>query len=153
MAETLLEKADKAMELYKFILPIEHSKTKEEADKYKVEPYVIAADIYGAENLAGMGGWTWYTGSASWAYKAGIENILGLIIENKNIKFNPCIPKEWKEYKIKYKYKGSIYNITIKNPEGKSTGIKKVLLNGKEVEEKVVMLHKNVGEQNVEVIM
>lgn len=153
MAETILKKADKAMELYKFVLPIEHSKTKEEADKYKVEPYVIAADIYGAENLAGMGGWTWYTGSASWCYKAGIENILGLVIENKAITFNPCIPKEWKEYKIKYKYKGSIYDITIKNPEGKSTGITKVLLNGKEVEEKAVQLQKNMGEQNIEVIM
>ena len=153
MAETMLKKADKAMELYKFILPIEHSKTKEEADKYKVEPYVIAADIYGAENLAGMGGWTWYTGSASWAYKAGIENILGLVIEKNSIIFNPCIPKEWKEYKIKYKYKGSIYNITIKNPEGKSTGITKVLLNGKEVAEKQVPLQKNAGEQQIEVIM
>ena len=153
MAETLLKKADKAIELYKFILPIEHSKTKEEADKYKVEPYVIAADIYGAENLAGMGGWTWYTGSASWAYKAGLENILGLVIENKSIKLNPCIPKEWKEYKIKYKYEETVYNITIKNPEGKSTGITKVLLNGKEVAEKQVPLQKNAGEQNIEAIM
>lgn len=153
IAETMLQNADKAMKLYKFVLPTEHSSTKEEADKYKVEPYVIAADIYSTENLAGMGGWSWYTGSASWAYKAGLENILGLIIENKTIKINPCIPKEWKEYKIKYKYEGTLYNITIKNPEGKSIGITKLLLDGKEIIEKQVPLHKNDGEKEIEAIM
>ena len=101
---------DKATEYFRMINPIEHSRTKETAKKYKVEPYVIAADIYGAGNLAGRGGWTWYTGSSSWMYKAGIEYILGMKIkgniENKKqtLTFNPCIPKGWKEYSIKYKY-------------------------------------------------
>lgn len=153
IAETMLKKADKAMELYKFVLPIEHSKTKEMAEKYKVEPYVIAADVYSIKNLAGMGGWTWYTGSASWCYKAGVENILGLIVENKMLKFNPCVPKEWKEYKITYRYYGSIYNITIKNPNERSTGVTKLLLNGKEIEEKTIQLKNNMGEQEIEVII
>ena len=69
---------DKATELYRMINPIEHARTKESCKKYKVEPYVIPTDIYGAGNLAGRGGWTWYTGSASWYYKTGIEDILGL---------------------------------------------------------------------------
>ena len=128
---------DKAFELYRMINPIEHSRTKEASQKYKVEPYVIAADIYGASNLAGRGGWTWYTGAASWYYKAGIENLLGLKVKNGCLKLEPCIPKEWKEYQIKYRYNDSSYNITIKNPDGKNcfeTGVSKVFLNGNEVE-------------------
>ena len=84
------------------INPIEHSRTKEAANKYKVEPYVMPADIYGQGNLSGRGGWTWYTGSSSWMYEAGIKYILGLNIENGFLKMNPCIPREWREYTIKY---------------------------------------------------
>ena len=68
------------------INPIEHARTKEMANKYKVEPYVVAADVYGQENLAGRGGWTWYTGSSSWMYEAGLKYILGLKIENGELK-------------------------------------------------------------------
>ncbi len=116
------------------INPIEHARTKEASKKYKVEPYVIAADVYGASNLAGSGGWTWYTGSSSWYYKAGIEYILGLKIQEGYLKIEPCIPKEWKEYQIQYKWQESIYNIKVQNPEGKNSGVSKVTLNGKEVE-------------------
>ena len=128
---------DKALELYRMINPIEHARTKEASNKYKVEPYVISADIYGIGNLAGRGGWTWYTGSASWYYKAGIENILGLKIEEGYLKLEPCIPKDWKIYEIKYQYKESIYHITIKNAKEKNSfedGVSKVFLNGNEVE-------------------
>ena len=125
---------NKATELYRMINPIEHARTKEASKKYKVEPYVIAADVYGASNLAGSGGWTWYTGSASWYYKAGIEYILGLKIQEGYLKIEPCIPKEWKEYQIQYKWQESIYNIKVQNPEGKNSGVSKVTLNGKEVE-------------------
>lgn len=125
---------NKATELYRMINPIEHARTKEASKKYKVEPYVIAADVYGASNLAGSGGWTWYTGSSSWYYKAGIEYILGLKIQEGYLKIEPCIPKEWKEYQIQYKWQESIYNIKVQNPEGKNSGVSKVTLNGKEVE-------------------
>ena len=86
------------------INPIEHSKTKENANKYKVEPYVMPADVYGKSNLAGRGGWTWYTGSSSWMYIAGIKYILGLNISNGYLSFNPQIHNNWKEYEIKYKH-------------------------------------------------
>jgi len=112
---------DKAVELYRMVNPIEHSRTKEGAQKYKVEPYVIPADIYGANNLIGRGGWTWYTGSSSWFYKAGIENILGFKIEQEILKIEPCISSQWKEYSIKYKFGTSIYNIKVKNPNGRCT--------------------------------
>lgn len=139
IAETILQKKEKALELYKFVLPIEHYKTKELAEKYKVEPYVVAADVYSVENLAGMGGWTWYTGSASWCYKAGIENILGLVIENNTIKIKPCIPKEWKEYKIIYKVKGTIYKLNIKNKNENTS--------------KTIPIEENKGIQEFEIII
>ena len=116
------------------INPIEHARTKEAANKYKVEPYVIAADVYGQANLAGRGGWTWYTGSSNWFYEAGLRYILGLKIEKGYMKIEPCIPKEWKEYQIQYKWKESIYNIRIKNTNGKNMGVSEIKLNGEKIE-------------------
>ena len=152
IAQTMLGFGDKALELYRMINPIEHSRTKDTCNKYKVEPYSMPADIYGASNLAGRGGWTLYTGSASWYYDAGIEYILGLKIENGVMKFEPCIPKDWKEYLIRYKWGKSIYNIKIKNPNQKNTGVEKVFLNGSEVANEI-RLDGNNGIYNVEVIM
>lgn len=143
---------DEAGELFRMINPIEHSRTKEASKKYKVEPYVIAADVYGEGDLTGQGGWTWYTGSSSWYYKAGIEYILGLKIEKGYIKIKPCIPKDWKEYQIQYKNKESIYNIKVKNPEGKNTGVNKVTLDGKEIENKI-KITKETKIYQIEVIM
>ena len=134
------------------ITPIEHSRTKEAANKYKVEPYVIAADVYGAQNLSGTGGWTWYTGSSSWYYLAGIEYILGLKISHSIMSFNPCIPKDWKEFEIKYKYGESIYNIKVKNPNRKNKGVTTVNLNGYQVENKIE-LDSSGKIFNIEVIM
>ena len=153
IAFTKLGFGDKALEYYRMINPIEHSRTKETALKYKVEPFVIPADIYGAGNLAGRGGWTWYTGSSSWFYKAGIENILGLNIKNNALRIEPCIPKDWKEYIIKYRYKNSIYNIKVKNENGKNTGVEKLYLNGQEVKEKQITLNGEGGIYEVEVYM
>ena len=134
------------------INPIEHSRTKEMAKKYKVEPYVIPADIYGASNLAGRGGWTWYTGSSSWYYKAGIEYILGLNVQNDILTIKPCIPKEWRTYSVRYKWKNTLYNIVVENPNGKSTGISKITVNDVEVED-VVRLEENKGVVNVVAVM
>ena len=137
IAEAMLGKGDKAAELYRMITPIEHARTKEAANKYKVEPYVIAADVYGAQNLAGSGGWTWYTGSSSWYYLAGIQYILGLNIYHNTMSFNPCIPKEWTEFEIKYKFGESIYNIKVKNPNRKNSGVTTVVMNGEPVENNI----------------
>ena len=152
LAETMLGFGDKAVELYRMINPIEHSRTKDASKKYKVEPYVIPADIYGVGNMAGRGGWTWYTGSSSWYYKVGIEYILGLKIEKGYIRIKPCIPKEWEEYQIKYRWKKSIYNIKVKNPNKKNTGVEKVIVNGQEQENKI-KLDEEEKIYNIEVIM
>lgn len=133
------------------INPIEHARTREEANKYKVEPYVIAADIYGAGNLAGRGGWTWYTGSSSWFYEAGVRYILGLEIEKGWLTIKPAIATNWKEYSIRYKFGESIYNIKVYNPNKKNTGISKMILNGKVVEEKRIRLVDSGGIYNIEV--
>lgn len=148
----MLGKGDKAVELYRMITPIEHTRTKDAANKYKVEPYVISADIYGAQNLAGCGGWTWYTGSSSWYYLAGIQDILGLKIYHNTMTIEPCIPKNWEEYNIRYKYGESIYNIRVKNPNRKNTGVEKVLINGNESENKII-LNGSGKIFNIEVIM
>lgn len=153
IAEAILGFGDKALEYYRMINPIEHSRTKDAANKYKVEPYVIAADVYGEKNLAGRGGWTWYTGSSSWYYTAGIEYILGLKVRSEILSLEPCIPATWKEYTIRYKYGKSIYNIKVNNPNGKNTGVEKFILNGNEVLEKSIKLDKNGGIYDVEITM
>ena len=144
---------DKALELYRMINPIEHSRTKDASNKYKVEPYVIAADVYGAKNLVGKGGWSWYTGSSGWFYTAGIEYILGLKLRDNKLSINPCIPKDWKEYKIRYKYNNSVYHIIVRNPDEKNTGVKKMYCNGQEIFAKEIKLKDDGEIYNVEIIM
>lgn len=129
------------------INPIEHSRTKEQANKYKVEPYVVAADIYGG-SLAGRGGWTWYTGSSSWMYEAGIRYILGLKIEGNILKIEPSVPKGWNEYKIRYRHGSSIYNIKVIR---KNTENKKIYLNGEKIENNEIILNENGGVYGIEV--
>lgn len=153
IAWAILGFGDKATEYFKIINPIEHTRTKEAVNRYKVEPYVIAADVYGVGNLIGRGGWTWYTGSSSWMYKAGIEYILGLKIQNETLSIKPAIPSDWKEYSIRYEYKSSVYNIKIKNPNGKNTGVEKFIVNGIEIEERQVKLIDNGKINEIEVIM
>ena len=144
---------DKATELYRMINPIEHARTKEASKKYKVEPYVISADIYGANNLAGSGGGTWYTGSSSWYYICAVRNILGLKIENETLSINPCISSEWQEYEIRYKFGESIYNIKVQNPNRKCTAVEKFLLNGVEIPEKKIRILDNGKVNEIQIIM
>ena len=110
--------------------------------------------VYGCSNLLGRGGWTWYTGSSSWFYKAGIEYILGLKIEEGTLRIEPCIPKDWKEYKIRYEYKTSIYNIVVKNPnESETNSVKDFFVNGEKIEEKQVKLIDNGRINEIEVVL
>ena len=111
IAEAILKRNDKMFEMYKMINPIEHSRTEELAIKYKVEPYAVEADIYTADNLAGRGGWTWYTGSSGWMYTLQVEYILGLKINHGILKIEPCIPKEWENFEVKFRWKNAIYDI------------------------------------------
>ena len=153
MAEALLGFGDEAVKLLELINPINHTNTPEKAQKYKLEPYSIAADVYSNKDLIGRGGWSLYTGSSSWYYKVTIENILGLKLKNGYLYIEPCISKEWKEYEIRYKYKTSIYQIKVKNPNGKNTGVSRFILNGKEMEEKRVMLQDDGKINTIDIFM
>ncbi|WP_010238771.1 GH36-type glycosyl hydrolase domain-containing protein [Clostridium arbusti] len=124
LAMAKLGETDKAWKLFNMINPINHSKTKEESEVYKVEPYVMAADVYAREPHVGRGGWTWYTGTAGWMYRVGIEGILGLsLAEGKGFRINPCVPEEWKEYHITYRHENCIYNIKVIRTHDKSVTV------------------------------
>jgi cellobiose phosphorylase len=146
LAMTKLGEGDKAWKTFNMINPINHSRTKDESQIYKVEPYVMAADVYAREPFVGRGGWTWYTGTAGWMYRVGIEGILGLsLVEGKGFRINPCIPNDWKEYEINYKNNECSYLITIKRGDKKQ-----VYFDGKALEDNFIPF-KDCGRHSVEV--
>jgi cyclic beta-1,2-glucan synthetase len=128
LATALLGEGNRAMEMMQMINPVTHSGSPEAVQRYKVEPYVVAADVYSAEGHIGRGGWTWYTGSASWAYRVALETILGFQKRGNSLQIDPCIPSDWKEFSISYRFGKTIYAITIKNPDGIQKGQTKLSL-------------------------
>ena len=117
-----LKDGNNSFKAFQILNPILHSQDKMEADLYKIEPYVLAGDVYAGGSLEGRGGWSWYTGSAAWYYRVGLESILGFQLRGNHLKIAPCIPSGWKEYEIVYKHLSSSYSLQIKNPQGLSTG-------------------------------
>jgi cyclic beta-1,2-glucan synthetase len=105
---------ERAWELYGMLNPINHGSQPEEIERYKVEPYVMCADIYGAPPHTGRGGWTWYTGAAGWMYRLTVETLLGLNLEGDHLRIAPCIPAHWNAYKIHYRYRDTFYHIAIR---------------------------------------
>lgn len=126
-AYALMGMGDKAHYLFNMINPINHTSTSMECHRYKAEPYVIAADVYTVDPHKGRGGWTWYTGSAGWIYKAALEGILGFNKKGSKLVINPSIPKVWGEYTIEYRYGKTYYTIHVKNPKGVSHGVRNIL--------------------------
>jgi cyclic beta-1,2-glucan synthetase len=118
MAFALAGETARAWELFKLVNPILHARTPEEIDRYKVEPYVMAADVYSLSPHTGRGGWTWYTGSAGWTYRLIIETLLGVEIVVDELRFSPRIPNEWKSFKLDYRYRETVYHITCLNISG-----------------------------------
>ena len=121
---------DKAGELYSILNPISHASTRAGVQRYKVEPYVMAADIYAMTPHVGRGGWTWYTGSAGWMYRAGLESILGFRLRGANLVIDPCIPRAWPGFRIKFRYHSATYEIAVENPAGVSRGVASIELDG-----------------------
>jgi cyclic beta-1,2-glucan synthetase len=107
---------DGAFQLYQMLNPFTHARTPDEVERYKVEPYVVAADVYTAEGHVGRGGWTWYTGSASWMYRVGLEAILGFTKRGDTLVIEPRVPRDWPELTIEYRFGGSLYVITVSEP-------------------------------------
>ena len=108
----------KAWELFQLINPVRHGDSDAAIHKYKVEPYVVAADVYANPQHAGRGGWTWYTGSAGWMYRLITESLLGLRLEVDRLRFTPCLPADWQTFKIHYRYRETLYHITFRNSGG-----------------------------------
>ena len=125
-----LGEGDKAASLLALINPINRSATRAGSHRYKVEPYVAAADVYSEPPHAGRGGWTWYTGSAGWMYQAGIGSILGLRREGAFLLLAPCIPKHWPHFEIAFRHGTARYEITVENPGGVNRGIVHAELDG-----------------------
>lgn len=115
MAFAALGDREKAWQLFQMINPINHSDSASAADIYKVEPYVVAADVYGVEPHVGRGGWTWYTGSAGWMYRLIIESLLGLHLNVDRLTLKPCMPAEWPEYTVHYRFRETVYHIIVRH--------------------------------------
>ncbi len=103
----------RAWELFDLINPVNHARSPEETDIYKVEPYVVAADVYAVAPHTGRGGWTWYTGSAAWMYRLLVESLLGLKLEVNTLRLTPCLPAHWQEFTLQYRYRETTYRITV----------------------------------------
>lgn len=154
MAYAIMGYGDKAWELYSMLNPINHAITMLEAARYKVEPYVMAADVYTVHPHKGRGGWTWYTGAAGWMYNVGIQQILGFYKKGGKILFDPCIPRDWSEYNIKYKHgKETIYSIVVKNPDRLNKGEVSIMLDGRKLEGNEIPLVDDGAEHKVEVTL
>jgi cyclic beta-1,2-glucan synthetase len=132
MAFAALGDGDKAGELLRILNPIHKTDSRAKVQRYKVEPYVLAGDIYGEAPHIGRGGWTWYTGSAGWLYRAGIEWVLGFRVRGNTFSIDPCIPKTWSGYSVRFQYRSATYLIRVENPSGVSRGVSRVQIDGKD---------------------
>jgi len=127
MAYAMQGDAERAWELYAMLNPINHASTPEQVNIYKVEPYVMSADIYAAAPHTGRGGWTWYTGASGWMYRLTLETLLGLTVEDNQLRIAPCVPAHWQNYKIHYRYRDTVYHISI-NCNNKQTAKREKLI-------------------------
>jgi cyclic beta-1,2-glucan synthetase len=133
IAFAMLGDGDKANELFSILNPINHANSRAGMQRYKVEPYVACADIYSMPPHVGRGGWTWYTGSAGWMYRAGLEWILGFQLRDKVLVIDPCIPRSWKSFELTYKQNQTTYEIKVENPNNVNRGVKSVQLDNQQL--------------------
>ncbi|MGZ5057790.1 MAG: GH36-type glycosyl hydrolase domain-containing protein, partial [Methylobacter sp.] len=130
IAYALLGDGDQASELLHMLNPVNRTANRTGVYAYKVEPYVLSADIYAVPPHVRRGGWTWYTGAAGWFYRAGLEWVLGLTIRAGRMHFNPCIARDWRSYTLSYRHEETEYDITVSNPNGVSKGVVSIELDG-----------------------
>lgn len=140
LAYTSLGEGDKAAELFQMLSPIHHARTEHEVNRYKVEPYVVAADVYASHPHIGRGGWTWYTGASGWMYQAGLEGILGFKRQGDKLVLKPCIPSRWPSYQLTYQYQTTKYEIFVENPMSRMTGCERITLDEEVLLEPTILL-------------
>ena len=151
LATALQGYGDRALELWNLINPVYHATTAEEVQHYKVEPYVVCADVYGAPPHTGRGGWTWYTGSASWLYRVAIETILGFHLQGETFRVEPCIPPSWPGFELSYRHRSATYRIRVDNAVGTGRGVRSVELDGQRLPTDTVPLSDDGQAHNVRV--
>jgi len=152
MAFAELGDNSRAWELLAMINPVNHGISPDGVATYKVEPYVIAGDIYAVSPHTGRGGWSWYTGSAGWMYRLIVESLLGLKLEANKLHFAPCLHVDWPEFKMHYRYGETVYHITVTQTDA-GNGETSVIVDGIERDDKVVSLVDDHLEHIVEVRM
>ena len=153
LAEAMLGHGDRAGELLTILNPVNHATTRAEVQRYKVEPYVIAGDVYAAAPHTGRGGWTWYTGSASWVYRVTVETVLGLKVHGAGFRVDPCIPSTWPAFRLVFRKGGSTYRITVDNAARVCRGVQSVTLDGKPVPGGDIAFAAAPGEHEVSVTL
>jgi cyclic beta-1,2-glucan synthetase len=140
MALAKLGSGDEAAELFHMLNPVNHTRTGPDVARYRGEPYVLAGDVCAHPQHAGRAGWTWYTGSAGWMYRAGLESLLGLRRRGATFELDPCIPSSWPDFAISWRFGAARYEITVSNPAGRCKGIRSARLDGVEVEAMAIPL-------------
>ncbi len=153
IAYSMLGDGERAGELFALLNPINHSSTRAGLHKYKVEPYVAVGDVYAVPPHNGRGGWTWYTGSAGWMYRAGLESILGFKLQNERLEINPSVPRWWREFEITYRRRRAVYRIKVENPLGVSHGVVNVEVDGVVQTGEAITLVDDDKMHNVRVVM
>jgi cyclic beta-1,2-glucan synthetase len=144
---------DEAMELFHMINPINHMRTAEDTERYRAEPYAVAADVYAHPMHAGRGGWTWYTGSAGWMYQAAISGLLGLKRQGDTCSVDPCIPAIWPEYTIEWRLGRTRYRITVANPDHRARGVRCAHLDGVPVAPDAIPLRQDEATHEVAIVL
>ena len=150
MAFAALGDSRRAWELFDMVNPVLHANSAAAVATYKVEPYVVAADVYAVAPHTGRGGWTWYTGSAGWLYRLILESLLGLKLEVDKLRFAPCLPADWETFKLHYRYRETVYHITVVQVRA-GTGEMSVTLDGVEQPDKTIPLADDRREHVAEV--
>jgi cellobiose phosphorylase len=153
LAHALLGQGDTAHELLSFINPINRSVDPSRLEQYRVEPYVVAADIYSAKEHVGRGGWTWYTGSAGWMYRVTLEHVLGIRREGEWLTIDPCVPRQWRRFQVTLRLQNAEYRIAVENPKGVNRGVQSISLEGRATEDRRVRLQPDSGTHAVLVVM
>ncbi len=154
MAFAALGERERAWELLGMINPVNHALSAEGVARYKVEPYVVSADVYAVKPHTGRGGWSWYTGSAGWTYRLVVESLLGLKLLGDRLHLTPCLPAHWQAFKIHYRYRETVYHIAVSQNglgvDGKH-GVASVRVDGVEQHDKQIPLVDDRQEHQVEV--
>jgi cyclic beta-1,2-glucan synthetase len=153
MALAKLNCGDEVAELFHMLNPISHSRTPADVERYKAEPYVVAGDVYGRAPHAGRGGWSWYTGSAAWLYRAGLESMLGLRRRGASFSIAPCIPSSWPGYEITWRFGQARYAIAVSNPDHVSCGVRSATLDGAPVTATAIPLVDDGGAHDVRIVL